>query len=63
LQNPHTTVRNLADFLEVDASETLISEIVEACSFSRMKKVDETKQQVKFMGMVDIGQKFYRKGK
>jgi len=55
-------VRKLAEYLEVDATETLISDIVEACSFNRMKKVDETKEQIRFLGM-EIGQELYRKGK
>lgn len=55
-------MRKLAEFLEVDATEALISDIVEACAFNRMKKVDETKEQIRFLGM-ELGQKLYRKGK
>lgn len=55
-------MRRLAEFLGVDVTQELVEDIVEACSFSKMKKVDEIKEQVAFLGM-PIGQKLYRKGK
>lgn len=61
-QSPHSTLLKLAEFLGVrDISHVLVADIVEACAFNRLKQVDETKQQVKFLGM-EIGQKLYRKG-
>ncbi|PVD33114.1 hypothetical protein C0Q70_08563 [Pomacea canaliculata] len=61
-KDPRDSVRRLAEFLGVDVTQELVEDIVEACSFSKMKKVDEIKEQVAFFGM-PIGQKLYRKGK
>ncbi|XP_070204245.1 amine sulfotransferase-like [Littorina saxatilis] len=60
-QNPHSIVRKLAEYLEVNTSEALIADIVEACTFNKMKKVDEAKEQIRFLGL-ELGQKLYRKG-
>nr|KAG5713242.1 hypothetical protein BaRGS_007769 [Batillaria attramentaria] len=59
--NATDTVRGLAEYLEVPATEVLIADIVAACAFHKLKKVDETKEQVTYLGF-QIGQKFYRKG-
>ncbi|XP_076434625.1 amine sulfotransferase-like [Babylonia areolata] len=59
--DPQSTVRRLAEHLEVQASDTLIREVVSACAFNKMKKVDSTKEQVRFFGM-ELDQKLYRKG-
>ncbi|KAL8580958.1 hypothetical protein ACOMHN_017525 [Nucella lapillus] len=60
-QDTQGVVRRLAEYLEVEAPEILISDIVHACTFHRMKKVDATKKKVRFLGL-ELEQELYRKG-
>lgn len=41
LDNPHDGVRRIANFYDLDTSDTRITEIVEATSFGAMKKAEE----------------------
>lgn len=43
-KEPLGSVRRLAEFLGVKASDDLCQDITEACSFHNMKKIDETKE-------------------
>nr|KAG5694360.1 hypothetical protein BaRGS_002214 [Batillaria attramentaria] len=62
-RDPVKSVRQLADFLQVDVTDELCQDIADACSFHNMKKADETKH------LPDISEesmtkdtKLYRKG-
>nr|KAG5713170.1 hypothetical protein BaRGS_007697 [Batillaria attramentaria] len=62
-RNPVDSVRRLARFLGVDASDKLCQDIADACSFQNMKKVEETSSKSFPEGTAfPLDQKMYRKG-
>nr|KAG5691737.1 hypothetical protein BaRGS_010240 [Batillaria attramentaria] len=54
-QNPLDTVKQLAEFLGVNATEEFCSDVVKACSFDNQKKIEEQDK-------VQAAMKFWRKG-
>ncbi|KAK7088605.1 sulfotransferase 1E1-like isoform X2 [Littorina saxatilis] len=63
-QSPLEAVKRLATFLGVESSESLCASVVEACSFSQLKKAAETKEiQSHHKDEIKGGKmNFYRKG-
>ncbi|PVD31534.1 hypothetical protein C0Q70_06947 [Pomacea canaliculata] len=62
-RDPVGVVRRLAELMKVDASEKLCEDIVAACSFQKMKMVDDTLKQYLQTPLITFSQKLYRKGK
>lgn len=62
-QSPVESVRKLADFLKVDATDKLCADIAEACSFENLKKADDSKDFPKTGAFKDHRLRVYRKGK
>nr|KAG5700386.1 hypothetical protein BaRGS_029638 [Batillaria attramentaria] len=63
-KNPVGSVQKLAEFLKLDVPQTLCADIAEACSFSKLKKVDESFKEgnpAKHLFKGD-NPKLYRKG-
>ena len=63
LQNPEGTVRRLARFLQVQASDELCDDIAKACSFQNLKKADENKVLPEHLKDDEMSMNMYRKGK
>nr|KAG5713168.1 hypothetical protein BaRGS_007695 [Batillaria attramentaria] len=62
-RNPVDSVRRMARFLGVDASDKLCQDIADACSFQNMRKVEETSSKSFPEGAAyPFDQKMYRKG-
>ncbi|PVD32860.1 hypothetical protein C0Q70_08307 [Pomacea canaliculata] len=64
-RSPSDKVKQIAEFLEVPASQQLCEEIAEACSFQNMKKQDEKKAIPEFTKSKNIPHRkmnMYRKG-
>ncbi|XP_025092792.1 sulfotransferase 1A1-like isoform X2 [Pomacea canaliculata] len=61
-RDPVGVVRRLAELMKVDASEKLCEDIVAACSFQKMKMVDDTLKQYLQTPLITFSQKLYRKG-
>lgn len=61
-RSPVESVRKLADFLKVDATDKLCADIAEACSFENLKKADDSKDFPKTGAFKDHRLRVYRKG-
>lgn len=71
LQRPQEETKHLAKFLNIEASDKLIADIVEKCSFENMKVADKTIKDQSYMDkIIDVGEVarssqpvMYRKGR
>lgn len=71
LQRPQEETKRLAKFLNIEASDKLIADIVEKCSFENMKVADKTIKDQSYMDkIIDVGEVarssqpvMYRKGR
>ena len=76
LQHPEKEVRKLVDFLGVNVTDTFVEEVIDKCSFQKLKQADTEKQfPEQVLAVVEMmnasrpeGKKFkvpnfYRKGK
>ena len=71
LQRPQEETKRLAKFLNIEASDKLIADIVEKCSFENMKVADKTIKDQSYMHkIIDVGEVarssqpvMYRKGR
>ncbi|XP_025090203.1 sulfotransferase family cytosolic 1B member 1-like [Pomacea canaliculata] len=64
-RSPSDKIKQIAEFLEVPASQQLCEEIAEACSFQNMKKQDVNKAVIEFTKQKNIPHpklNMYRKG-
>ena len=61
IQHPVETVRRLAQFLGVEASEQLCQDIAEACSFRKLKRANVDKKLPEGT-IFPMDQEIYRKG-
>ncbi|XP_055957181.1 sulfotransferase 1B1-like [Patella vulgata] len=62
-QNPLHHVKGLAKFLETDVSGELCEEIVDACSFNKLKNANDEVKEDFIKPYFKEGTSFYRKGK
>ena len=60
-KHPVETVRRLAQFLGVEASDQLCQDIADACSFQKMKQADKDKTLPEGT-IFPMDQQIYRKG-
>ncbi|ESP02862.1 hypothetical protein LOTGIDRAFT_110936 [Lottia gigantea] len=61
-ENPVHHVKELSKFLEIDVSDKLTEDIVEACSFRNLKKASEEQKHDPLKPLWKEGQSMYRKG-
>lgn len=61
LDDPHTGIRKIADFYEVEVSDERINDVVEKTSFNRMKKIEEEEISAGVQGFFTEEQSFEKK--